>query len=36
MAADMAQQERSNNKCYVSTFIYIDINIDENVCNPTL
>ena len=25
MAADVAQQERSNNKCYISAFRYIQI-----------
>ena len=28
MAADMVQQKRNNNKCYVSTFRYIYIYID--------
>ena len=28
MAADVAQQERSNNKCYASDFRYIYIYID--------
>ena len=36
MAADMVQQKRNNNKCYVSTFryiyiyIYIDLVLNKN------